>query len=274
MTFTLNPHDLDKRSAVPYWRQLADLLGAAINLGELQPGDSLPSEPEAEAALGVSRPVIRQAYDDLERRGKIIRRRGTTPKVAEPTHERHMDAARYEEELAILDELRDGTLAEHPHTSHFSQEYDVPLADVTVSADYLQTSATEADAAALGIRAGAPTMERNLLKWVNGEPVQLQRSVVPRGIAIGTVLADPKAQPMPGGTIAELYQAGYRVTEVRHKARVRQPDDTERRDLQLDSYDLVLDVERIFYDGDHAVEVSRVVRPAVGTVLVFNTVLR
>ncbi len=273
MTFTLNPHDLDKRSAVPYWRQLADRLAGAIDAGELQPGDSLPSEPEAEAALGISRPVIRQAYADLELTGKIVRRRGTTPKVAEPAHERHMDAARYTEELAIIDQLADGTLDEHPYTSRFAQEYGVPLEQVSVAADYRQTSATPEDAEALGLRAGAPTMERSLVKLVRGEPVQLQRSVVPRGIAIGTVLANPTAQPVPGGTIMELAEAGYRVTEVRHKAQTRTPEDEERRQLQLDAYDPVLDVERVFYAGDQAVEVSRVVRKAFGTILVFDTVL-
>ena len=273
MTFTLNPHDLDTRSAVPFWKQLADRLAAAIDTGELQPGDSLPSEPAIESALGVSRPVIRQAYADLERTGMIVRRRGTTPKVAEPAQERHMDAARYAEELAIIDQLAAGTLAEHPYTSRFAQEHGVPLEQVSVSADYSQTSATEADAAALGIRAGAPTMERLLVKWVDDEPVQMQRSVVPRGIAIGTVLADSSAQPVPGGTIMELAEAGYRVTAVGHRVRFRPASEDERKQLQLDGYDAVIDVERIFYAGEQAVEVSRVIQSATGTVLVFDTVL-
>ena len=53
-------------------------------LGELQPGDAIRSERRLAADLGVSRPTLRSAIDELVREGLLLRRHGSGTYVAEP----------------------------------------------------------------------------------------------------------------------------------------------------------------------------------------------
>ncbi|GAA2160523.1 GntR family transcriptional regulator [Actinomadura napierensis] len=53
-------------------------------LGDLEPGDALPSERRLVEDLGVSRPTLRQAVDGLVAEGLLERRHGSGTYVAEP----------------------------------------------------------------------------------------------------------------------------------------------------------------------------------------------
>jgi GntR family transcriptional regulator len=57
-----------------------ELLGM---LDELRVGDSIPSERRLAASLGVSRPTLRNAVDELVREGLLVRRHGSGTYVAE-----------------------------------------------------------------------------------------------------------------------------------------------------------------------------------------------
>jgi GntR family transcriptional repressor for pyruvate dehydrogenase complex len=61
-------------------RHLADRV-----LGELEPGNALPSESDLAAELGVSRLTVREAVRALHARGLVDTRRGRRPVVAYPT---------------------------------------------------------------------------------------------------------------------------------------------------------------------------------------------
>ncbi len=68
---------IDKRSTVPYYEQLAELLRQEIDQNKPQTGlYQLPSENELAERHGVSRPTIRHALDALERQGYIYREKG------------------------------------------------------------------------------------------------------------------------------------------------------------------------------------------------------
>ena len=68
---------------------LTDSLAVAIErqivAGRLQHGDRIPAERELATQLGVSRGSLREALDQLERRGVIERRRGRGTSVVDPT---------------------------------------------------------------------------------------------------------------------------------------------------------------------------------------------
>lgn len=266
MTFTLAPKDLDRVGPIPLYRQLADLFQAAIASGELTAGDALPSEAEIERTLGVSRPVVRAAMDELHRDGLIVKRSGAATRVAARPRVRRMDTSRYLEELQLLDAGE-----EHPQTSAFVEEHGADWSRLSIDADYKRERATATDAQLLGIKVGASILRRVLVKYVDGQPMQVQRSAIPYDIAKGTVLADPEAQPYPGGTIAELYRAGHRVTRVVEDAWARMPTGDERRQLQQVTPGPVWDIVRTFYAGERAVEVSRVVTPTATNSLHYET---
>lgn len=73
---------VDRTSPVPLYHQLAGQLGAAIASGELQPGDPFENELALAERLGVSRPTVRQAIQELVAQGLLLRRRGLGTTVA------------------------------------------------------------------------------------------------------------------------------------------------------------------------------------------------
>ena len=75
---------LDRRSSVPLYYQLQELLHQQIASGRFRVGDALPSEGELCRIFGVSRIVVRQALEVLEDDGEIVRRQGKGTFVAEP----------------------------------------------------------------------------------------------------------------------------------------------------------------------------------------------
>lgn len=75
---------LDRRSFVPLYYQLQELLKEQIESGVWAPGDPLPSEPGLASRFGVSRVVVRQALAILEDDRQILRVRGRGTFVAQP----------------------------------------------------------------------------------------------------------------------------------------------------------------------------------------------
>lgn len=75
---------LDRRSFVPLYYQLQEVLKEKIESDCWKPGDSLPSEPELARRFGVSRVVVRQALAILEDDRQIVRIRGRGTFVAQP----------------------------------------------------------------------------------------------------------------------------------------------------------------------------------------------
>lgn len=75
---------LDKSSAVPLYEQLRQGLLDAIAKGQIPAGGKLPTEEELCAALGISRPVARQAYNALIEAGYVERMRGKGSFVRQP----------------------------------------------------------------------------------------------------------------------------------------------------------------------------------------------
>jgi GntR family transcriptional regulator len=76
-----------KQNGSPYYEQLRDAIIRAIQSGQLQPGDRLPSLHEVTEKFGVSKNTGIRAYHELEMAGwvKISRRSGTLVQVP-PVH--------------------------------------------------------------------------------------------------------------------------------------------------------------------------------------------
>lgn len=74
--FPIEPVILDRHSPLPLYHQLHDVIVDAIHTGKLKPGDQLPSENELIGLFNVSRYVVRQTLNLLNRQGLIITERG------------------------------------------------------------------------------------------------------------------------------------------------------------------------------------------------------
>ncbi len=79
-----NPVDvrIDRETPVPLYHQLAEQLSAAIANGQLQPGDAFENEVAMADRLGLSRPTVRRAIQELVGQGLLLRRRGLGTTVA------------------------------------------------------------------------------------------------------------------------------------------------------------------------------------------------
>jgi GntR family transcriptional regulator len=75
---------IDFNSHIPYYIQLVDILKERIRHNDLKPGDQLPGEFELCEQFGISRTVVRQALQELEKEGLIQRRKGKGTFVAPP----------------------------------------------------------------------------------------------------------------------------------------------------------------------------------------------
>ena len=95
---------IDKYSPVPLYEQLKACLIKAIRNGTLTPGQKLPTEDEICRKFTISRPVVRQAYGELDKLGLLERKRGSGSFVKSNTDRGVflMQLVSYSEELAMI----------------------------------------------------------------------------------------------------------------------------------------------------------------------------
>ncbi len=75
---------IERNSHLPYYVQLKDILTSAIDQDHWKPGDRIPGEPELCDTFAVSRTVVRQALNEMEHEGMIVREKGKGTFVAQP----------------------------------------------------------------------------------------------------------------------------------------------------------------------------------------------
>lgn len=150
---------IDRGSGIPYYVQVRQALQEHLETGTWKPGEQLPSEPELCRLFGVSRPVIRQALNELTQRGLVIRAKGkgtfaAPPKITE----------------ALVQKL-----------TGFYQ--DMVEQGYTPTARVLRQEAILAGrqvAERLQIPVGTPVVVIERLRFVQGEPIQLVTTYIPR----------------------------------------------------------------------------------------------
>jgi GntR family transcriptional regulator len=77
---------INRGSVIPPWQQLADLLRARIESGELAPGDKLPSIVSLSQEHDLAPVTVRKAITQLQREGLIESRVGWGTFVAGDDH--------------------------------------------------------------------------------------------------------------------------------------------------------------------------------------------
>ncbi len=75
---------LERRSPIPLYYQLAELIKEGVRTGELQAGDQLPSERDLSEFAAVSRMTARHAIAHLVLEGALVAQHGRGTFVAEP----------------------------------------------------------------------------------------------------------------------------------------------------------------------------------------------
>lgn len=126
----------------PLYHQLKQIVRAEIEQGKYRPGDRLPSEPELIQKYGISRITVRQALDELEAEGLVVRRHGKGTYVAEPRIEQDLvrltDFVEDMELAGLSPSSRVLTFAREPATSAVARALNVPLDEEVVRVDRLR----------------------------------------------------------------------------------------------------------------------------------------
>ena len=75
--------EIDVNSVIPIWHQLRTRLIYLISAGKFLPGEKLPTVRELAVDLGINYNTVSKVYQDIERDGYIVFKRGSGTYVAE-----------------------------------------------------------------------------------------------------------------------------------------------------------------------------------------------
>lgn len=239
---------IDSQSNQPMYRQAADLIRARITAGEFGPGALLPSEAALGDRYGISRNAVRQALALLRSEGLITSEQGRGWMVREHRVVRRMASSRYQAELdqtARPPKDRDEVPFTYDH--HDFQHFELGRWFTEVPAD-------EELAVVFGVEPGTLLLRRTFTFYFDSEPHRRSYSYLLADMVRGTPIEDPRSEPWPGGTMAQLDSVGVRVDRVDETVTARMPALDEVDELRIDEGVPVLAVRRVMFAGDRVVE--------------------
>lgn len=152
----LSTFSLDRHSPVPLYFQLSQELERAIREGEIKPGDQIEAEIDLAARLGLSRPTVRQAIQDLVNKGLLVRRRGVGTQVV------HSQMRRAVKLTSLFDDLSE---AKHQPTTEVLS-LAIKRADLRLAEE-------------LGLKEGAKVIHLKRLRSMDGQPLAIMRNWIP-----------------------------------------------------------------------------------------------
>jgi DNA-binding GntR family transcriptional regulator len=208
----------------PLYVQLASGLEQAISTNALPPGSRLENEISLGERLGLSRPTVRRAIQELVDKGLLVRRRGIGTQVV------HGSVARQIELTSLYDDLeRSGRT---PSTQVLE------LASVPASA-------VVADQ--LGVAQDSEVLRLRRLRLADDVPIAVLENYLP------SAFADLPADSMSGsGLYAELRARGVTLRVARQRIGARKATGDEARLLGIGRGAPVLTMDRTAYDADGA----------------------
>ncbi|MGY4961529.1 GntR family transcriptional regulator [Streptomyces sp. 900105245] len=243
----------------PASRRIAEDLRAAIEAGQLSPGDKLPSERALAEQYGAARNTAREAIRLLAEQGLVTARHGRGVFVREPQRLFRFGSDRYSlenRETGLtpfrLEAQRQGKVAriEVPSIAR-----EVPPHDV---AERLNVPAGEAS-----------VVHRENHYFADDEPVQIVSTYLRWDEAQGTLLMQAKTGK--DGIYGRLEELGHVMTRVRDEISARMPTPEEASVLDLLPGVPVLEVLHTSLDQDNIpFEVSRYVHRADQTGLLYE----
>ncbi|HEY4687712.1 MAG TPA: GntR family transcriptional regulator [Anaerolineae bacterium] len=160
---------IDRKSHVPFYVQLEEILRTEIERGQLKPGERLPGEFELCQRYDVSRTVVRQALRDLTDEGLIVRDKGKGTFVAEPKISE-----------SLVQKL----------TGFYQDMVDRGFTPITQVLKQEVVPASEKVAGYLGLKPDTSVIEIQRLRFIQDEPIVLVTSFLPYALCPQLAHAD------------------------------------------------------------------------------------
>jgi GntR family transcriptional regulator len=237
------------------YRELADVLRAAILRGDHEPGATLPKQDDIATEHGVNVKTVRQAVRLLEAEGLVtpVRRRGTVVRARPPM--KRLGVERY-----AKSKWKFGLVA-------FAADREASGREWTPGDQTQRVRTVEADpevAEAFGLPEGSQVYERARLVKDAGTPTHTLTSYYRTEDVEGTPLVDPTPGPAGrGGGFAVLTLQGLEPDSMTETVYARMPTREEIDQLQLPAGEPVMVLQRKTYTSDgRLVEFARGVHAA------------
>jgi DNA-binding GntR family transcriptional regulator len=212
---------IDRSSPVPLYYQLAQQLEQAITDGRLAAGDRLENEVDLAERFGLSRPTVRQAIQELVRKGMLVRKRGVGTQVV-----RGHAFTRPVALSSLYDDL--ARTGRRPRT-------DI-LANGLVPAD-------RRVAEALGVAEGSEVVRIERLRWADEDPLALMCNWLPPGLS-----SYPTEELASHGLYELLRRSGVHMRIATQRIGARAASAAEARLLHERKGAPLLTMERTAYD--------------------------
>ena len=214
-------HDLDRAGPVPLYFQVSRRLEQAIQSGTIPPGARLENEIEIGRRLGLSRPTIRRAIQEVVDKGLLVRRRGIGTQVVQGQFTRQVELTSLYEDIKS---------SQHAPTTR------VLVHDIR--------PATDDVAEHLGILVGSPTLYLRRLRSTDGVPVALMENFLPEDFA-----DIAREQLQDQGLYQILRSRGVTIRVAKQRIGARSEHGDESKLLDVDRGSPLLTMQRTAYDA-------------------------
>lgn len=213
--------DLDRTGPVPLYFQVSTRLEAAIRSGRIAPGARLENEIAIGQRLGLSRPTVRRAIQELVDKGLLVRRRGIGTQVVQGQVTRQVELTSLYEDLQ--------TAHHEPGTKVLTHEL-VPATDVV--------------AEGLGVAQGEEVVFVRRQRSTDGVPVAVLENYLPGEFS------DITTEQLESRGLYQILRArGVTIRIAKQKIGARRATGDESELLDIDKGGAVLTMERIAFDS-------------------------
>ena len=216
------PIRVDRSSPIPLYFQVTGQLEAAIDNGELAPGDRLPNEVDLAKSLGLSRPTMRRALEELVGKGLLVRKRGHGTEIASTQVHRRVELT------SLYDDL--DAAGQHPRTE-------------VLKFDTSRVNA--AAAAAIGVDPSTPLVYAERLRFADGRPLALMHNWLP------PAYADFSSDELRTDGLYRILRArGVQPQVAKQRITARSANQREARLLKIRPGRPLITMQRTAYNAD------------------------
>lgn len=213
--------DLERTGPIPLYFQVANRIETAILDGTLPAGSRIENEVAMGERLGLSRPTIRRAIQDLVDKGLLVRRRGIGTQVV------HGQVTRGVELTSLNDDLsRSG---QKPSTNLL--KFEVVPADAKIAEE-------------LAVKIGAPTLHLHRVRLADGVPVSVLENWLPEDFT--NLKSEDIVQH---GLYAVLRSRGVTMRVAKQRIGARKSTNQESELLDIEKHAALLTMDRTAFDN-------------------------